>query len=400
MTGGLHGPSDPRHRGDLPRTLSLLQPAILVGLATGLVYGILSRLAVNLDQFRALFGVMTLSFLFLVPLVIGYLTVRPHPHPSWAYRLLAPWLPTVLSVVVCAAVGWEGTICIVMGLPILLIFSSLGGVIGALAPVRGPAGAASAMLLPFLLAPIEERIPRPDALHEVHTSISIDATPAVVWAEIVQVPPIRPEEQKPALFTRLGFPRPVSASLSRPGVGAVRHARFERGVLFLETVTDWIPERRLRFTIAAQTDSIPASTLDQHVTIGGPYFDVLAGRYDIRPSPDGGVILDLTSELRVSTHFNLYAAPWADAIMRSIQENILEVIRRRAEHSSSTILPAEMQALHVSDAYANRFPGPARGATGFRPMSHQATSAPATASPAASSMTSRNASTKALATAP
>jgi hypothetical protein len=47
----------------------------------------------------------------------------------------------------------------------------------------------------------------------------------------------------------------------------------------------------LRFTIAAQTDSIPASTLDQH----------------------------------------LYATPWADAIMRSIQENILEVIRARAE---------------------------------------------------------------------
>lgn len=334
MTNGLGGPSDPRQRRDLPNTVRLLQPAILVGLATGLVYGILSRLVVTLNRFQGLFGVMTLSFLFLVPLVIGYLTVRPHPNPSWAYRLLAPWLPTVLSVVVCVVVGWEGAICIAMGLPILLIFSSLGGVLGAIVPARGLAGTASAMLLPFLLAPLEQQIPRPDALHEVHTSILIDATPAAVWAEIVQVPPIRPEEQKPALFTRLGFPRPVSATLSRPGVGAVRHARFERGVLFLETVTDWIPERRLRFTIAAQTDSIPASTLDEHVTIGGPYFDVLSGRYDIRPAPDGGVILDLTSELRVSTHFNLYAAPWADAIMRSIQENILEIIRTRAERSA------------------------------------------------------------------
>jgi hypothetical protein len=314
-----------------------LRPAILLGLASGLGYGILARYIATTEQARSVFGVMTLTFLFLVPLVIGYLTVRTHPNPSWAYRLLAPWLPTVLSVVVCAAVGWEGTICIVMGLPILLIFSSLGGVLGAIAPARGPAGAASAMLLPFLLAPLEQQISRPDTLHEVHTSIPIDATPATVWAEIVQVPPIRPEEQKPALFTRLGFPRPVSATLNRPGVGAVRHARFERGVLFLETVTDWIPERRLRFTIAAQTDSIPASTLDQHVTIGGPYFDVLSGRYDIRATPDGGVVLDLTSELRVSTHFNLYAAPWADAIMRSIQENILEVICTRAERSAVTL---------------------------------------------------------------
>jgi hypothetical protein len=42
-------------------------------------------------------------------------------------------------------------------------------------------------------------------------------------------------------------------------------------------------------------------------------------------------VLDLTSELRLSTHFNFYASPWADAIMRSIQSNILEVIRARAE---------------------------------------------------------------------
>jgi hypothetical protein len=217
-----------------------------------------------------------------------------------------------------------------MGLPFLLIFSSLGGVLGALAPVRGPAGAAGAMLLPFLTAPIEQRIPQPIAVHEVRTSIPIKANPGAVWAEIIEVPAIQPGEQRPALFTRLGFPRPVSAALSRPGVGALRHARFEGGVLFLETVTDWVPEQLLRFTIAAQNDSIPPSTLDRHVTIEGPYFDVLSGRYDIRPGPDG-VILELTSELRVSTRFNLYATPWADAIIRSIQENILEIIRARSE---------------------------------------------------------------------
>lgn len=314
------------------QTWVMLRPAVLVGLASGLAFGILTRYITETDRFGPVFAVMTLSFLFLVPLVIGYLTVRPNPRPSWAYRLLAPWLPTVLSVAVCFAVGWEGTICIVMGLPILLIFSSLGGVLGGLTSLRGPVSAASAMVLPFLAAPLEQRLPTPQRIHEVHTTIPIRASAATVWAQIIEVPAITPAEQKPALFTRLGFPRPISATLSRPGVGAVRHARFERGVLFLETVTDWVPERRLRFTIAAQTDSIPPSTLDRHVTIGGPYFDVLSGRYDIRPGNNGEVILDLTSELRVSTHFNLYAAPWADAIMRSIQHNILEVIRARAEH--------------------------------------------------------------------
>lgn len=307
------------------------KPAILVGLLSGLAYGIVTRFLMEANRFGALFGIMTVSFLVLVPMVIGYLTVRPHPTPSLGYRLLAPWLPTILSVVVCYAVGWEGTICIVMGLPLLLIFSSLGGVIAAVTTRRGSGAAAAAMLVPFLAAPMEQRLPRHDSIHEVRTSIRIRATPATVWAEIVEVPTITATEQKPALFTRLGFPRPLSATLSRPGVGGLRHARFEGGVLFLETVTDWEPERRLRFTIAAQTDSIPPTTLDRHVTIGGQYFDVLSGRYEIRNTMKQSVVLDLTSELRLSTHFNLYATPWADAIMRSIQENILEVVRVRAE---------------------------------------------------------------------
>src|SRR5262249_43821883 len=82
-------------------------------------------------------------------------------------------------------------------------------------------------------------------------------------------------------------------------------------------------------TPAAQTDSIPPRTLDSHVTIGGRYFDVLAGEYTIEPRSDGSVVLHLASELRVTTHFNFYSRLWVDSIMRSIQENILEVVRAR-----------------------------------------------------------------------
>jgi hypothetical protein len=337
MTDGLGKGADAAGPRAAPtETLARLWPATAVGVTSGLAYGLVTRMLAEATRYGALFGVMTLSFLFVVPMVVGYLTVRPHPQPSWRYRLLAPWLPTILSVAACYAVGWEGTICIVMGLPVLLIFSSLGGVLGAAGP-RSSAGAVGAILLPFLTAPLEHRVPAQISVHRVHTSVTIAAPPVTVWNEIVEVPTIQPAEQHPALFTRLGFPRPVSATLSRPGVGGVRRARFEWGVLFLEQVTDWVPERMLRFSIAAQTDSIPPTTLDRHVTIGGPYFDVLAGRYDIRPLAGGGVVLDLTSELRVSTHFNVYASPWADAIMRSIQRNILQVIRTRAEakHSRS-----------------------------------------------------------------
>jgi len=167
--------------------------------------------------------------------------------------------------------------------------------------------------------------------------ILIDAPREVVWPLVASVDSIRPDEQKPALFLKLGFPRPISATLDHPGVGGIRRAKFERGLVFTETITRWEPGTLLSFTIDPNTDSIPSSTLDEHVTIGGPYFDVLTGTYTLTPY-GRMTLLTLESRHRVSTHFNIYAGWWAERIMSSIQRNILEVHKRRAErimHDSS-----------------------------------------------------------------
>jgi len=147
----------------------------------------------------------------------------------------------------------------------------------------------------------------------------------------VNVAPIQPWEHPPALYTVIGFPRPVSALLETEGLGGVRYARFERGVLFIETVTEWEELTRIGFRVQADTRAIPATTLDPHVTVGGRFFDVLTGRYDIEPLEGGAVRLVLTSRHRVSTMFNVYAGAWADLVMRSIQQTILGIIRARCE---------------------------------------------------------------------
>ena len=308
-----------------------LRNRLIGGASFGLLYGITARLVAGHRDWMPFFSVMSIAFLWAVPMALGFLTVRQHPSPSWPYRLFAPWLPTAAMLAFCWVVGWEGAICIAMALPILLVMSTLGGILGGWSLLRGKNVTIATALLPLVIAPLEQGIPARDQVHRLETTISVHASPAAVWAQVVEVPTIRAEETHPALFTRLGIPRPLNATLDHHGVGGRRYARFERGVLFIETITHWDVERRLRFTIAAQTDSIPPATLDRHVTIGGPYFDVLTGEYTLEPRPDGTVLLHLASELRISTRFNLYAQPWVDAIMRSIQVNILEVVRARAE---------------------------------------------------------------------
>lgn len=312
------------------------RPAV-TGLVMGAIYGIAMRFVAltEVELLGGAFVVMSVAFIFLVPLVLGTITVAKVPEPSWAYRVFAPWIPMLNAVFMASLLGWEGSICIVMSLPLMLLLASAGGIIGDTKIARGPGRPAALMLLPFVVAPLESRIEAPMRLVTTSTEIVIAAPPERVWPLVASVDSIRPHERRPALFTSMGFPEPVSATISGAGVGAVRRARFEKGVVFTEAVTRWEPGRILSFTIDPNTEEIPPTSLDPHVTIGGPYFDVLTGTYELHPL-DGGraTRLVLRSEHRVSTRFNIYSGWWANRIMASIQANILAVHKARAERGS------------------------------------------------------------------
>jgi len=72
-------------------------------------------------------------------------------------------------------------------------------------------------------------------------------------------------------------------------------------------------------------------TPDEHIRIGGPFFDVLRGEYVIEPPPNGKTRLHLLSQHRVSTDLNWYARFWTDGVMSGVQETILTVIQKRCE---------------------------------------------------------------------
>jgi hypothetical protein len=185
--------------------------------------------------------------------------------------------------------------------------------------------------LPLLVAPWENRVLYHLELRNVENVIDIHAPADVVWRNIERVPPIRADELPSSWSHRIGFPDPVEATLSHEGLGGVRRATFAGGVLFIETIDIWEPQRRLGFSIQAQTDQIPKTTLDEHVRIGGEYFDVLHGEYRLEPLANGVTRLHLSSRHRVSTDFNWYAHLWTDAVMSDLQKRILFVVQQRCE---------------------------------------------------------------------
>jgi hypothetical protein len=314
--------------------LGLPRRTVIGALVLGVGYGLLARLVFGLEALGGVAGVMMLSFIFVVPVALGFVTVYLLPGPlPWTRWLAAPLAASLLTVTSAMLLAWEGLVCIVVWLPIFLVLAVAGGAIAAL--VRRwmgrstPLVLAAAAALPFVLAPIESRLPTPVHTRVVEDTVVIDAAPEAVWREIREVPPIAAEDLGWRFVHAIGFPRPIEARLEGTGVGSVRHATFEGGVTFIETVTEWQPERALAFTISA--DAVPSTTFDTHVAVGGPFFDVLDGRYRIEPLGPDRVALHLASTHRLETRFNGYTRLWTDLFMRDIQQSILEVIKARAE---------------------------------------------------------------------
>jgi hypothetical protein len=316
---------------------------VYLGCIIGAVYGIFARIMFGLNQTGDGFAVMSVSFIFGMPIALGFITVwfgEYRQNYGWTRRVLTPWLASLACLGCCLVFAWEGIICVLLWLPLILVLSSIGGLLAGFLRLLFPSDRtknyclAVVSLLPFLAAPLESLKQHAAEVRTVNTSIEIEAPADKVWEEIRSVPRIREDEHSFAVSHLLGFPRPVEAVLEGEGIGAVRYARFEGGVLFVERVTEWIEGKRLSFDIHADSKNIPPTTFDEHVTVGGPYFDVLRGSYTIQEQSSGRVVLHLSSEQRLSTGFNFYSRLWTEALMSDLQTYILRIIKQRAENAA------------------------------------------------------------------
>lgn len=312
--------------------------AVVIGIAA--LYGLLCRVAFAMESMQEWLQIVSLAFIYTMPVSLGalvcYLGYKlDGPGKFWAFA--APPLTMALVLAGSIVVNLEASICVLVAAPIVLPFALLGGWVMSLILNRRKDGGggrlqvAAFLLLPFVVSPLEQRWEEPHETRTMRNAVEIAATPEGIWEQIHEVPAIGREEIPDQWIYLLGFPRPVAATLDREGVGGKRHATFEGGVSFYEVVTHWEPAKQLSFTIKADPEFIPHTAFDEHIIVGGRFYDVLDGTYEIEARGEGRCVLHLSSTHRLSTRFNAYAGWWSEWVMDQIQGSILEVIRERCE---------------------------------------------------------------------
>ncbi|WP_106637199.1 hypothetical protein [Siphonobacter sp. SORGH_AS_0500] len=222
-----------------------------------------------------------------------------------------------------------------MVLPLFFLAASLGGFIGWRLKNRNRnkrVYLSTIPLVPLLITPLEMTVGSIPGTYQAYTFIDIQAPAEKIWSNVTRVKEIKKEQDTGWLTNALGFPRPVKAILNYEGVGAYREAIFTNGLVFHETVSEYIPQKKMVFSIKAYPHEIPSTTLDEHVVIGGKYFDVLNGTYELEKLNSKTYRLHLYSHFKLTTTFNFYASWWARWIMQDIQDNILQVEKYRAEN--------------------------------------------------------------------
>ncbi len=306
---------------------------LLTGLTIGVAYAFLVMLLV-MSQHRS----VSVAYIFVLPVALGIIPVlfsTKEQLQLYKTDLVLPWAITMTFFFLSFLHGFEGMICLVIIVGPFVLIGSLAAFIYRFIKLRNQGNGRRmyiSLLLPFAVLLVENHMAPVNSFQTVETKIVIAASPEQVWRHVKNVRHIRAEEIQPHFIHLMGIPRPLDGRLDKDGIGGTRHISWEKGIKFRETIKQWKEGQGFTYDIVVDPASIPPTTLDEHVMIGGAYFDVVEGSYQIDELNPGSSLVTLTCTYRITTNLNAYGQLWADFILDDFNEMILEVIKHRSEY--------------------------------------------------------------------
>lgn len=317
---------------------SKLRFSAIYPFAAGVIAGLLMRFVFSGGEDDPL-SVMSGAFVFGAPLLIGAVTVfvaeRLTPR-SWGYYAGSGAGAAILFVLGTMLIMIEGLICAVLISPLFAMLGTIGGLVMGAACRLGRhmfKALHSFLLLPLLLIALESNSELPTRTYAIERSTLIDAPIDLVWQQLQTVPAIDESEVDNAWVFRIGVPKPQSATPSTEIVPA-RRIKMGKQVYFDQVIQESRENEFVRWSYRFYDDSFPAGSMDDHVRIGGSYFDLVDTSYTLLPE-QSKTRLVVRFRYRLSTRFNWYAAPMLERLLLNAADTYLALYRDRASLDAS-----------------------------------------------------------------
>jgi hypothetical protein len=335
-----------QHERSQPSNSTLPFSAFLPFVA-GIAAGLLMRFVFSKGEGDPL-SVMSGAFVFGAPLLIGAVTVfvaeRLAPR-GLGYYAASGALAVILFIFGTMLIMIEGLICAALISPLFALLGAVGGLImGAACRLARYTMKAlhSFLLLPLLLMAFEVGTELPTRIYAIERSTVINAPRQVVWRQLQSVPAIDEREVEDAWVFRIGVPVPQSATPSRESVPA-RRITMGKHVYFDQVIEDSRENEFVRWSYRFYGDSFPARAMDDHVRIGGSYFDLIDTSYTLLPEGSQTRLI-VRFQYRLSTRFNWYAGPVLQHLLENAADTYLDLYRDRASRAAA--MSAAMRLMH------------------------------------------------------
>jgi hypothetical protein len=226
--------------------------SVLVGALTGTAIGLLGFLLSRNHRPDAMGPVLFLLVPFPTGFAIGMLSQDTRS------LIAASILAAMFSLVMLIALGWEGTLCVLMAIPLLFIGLGVGAALGLLfnkliTKFRGGNNNLTLTSVVLLSMPLliltGHRVEKSTLIHPrrqvIISTIRLAAEPNEVWTDLQSFDSL--SAKKPWLM-HVGLPIPIRCVMEGSGVGAKRTCYFDHGYI-QETVTEWSPPNFMRLSI-------------------------------------------------------------------------------------------------------------------------------------------------------
>jgi len=221
---------------------------LIIGIVLGVVYGLLTRLVFGQKETLA-----SVTYLFIIPVILGIIPLMFADNEklkSYSNIIFIPWITLTTCFLTMFLFGIEDFICLLVLATPFYILITLGAFIYKLVQInrkKSKGKLLTLVLLPFLFAPIEEYIKSPSDIYIAKSELIINATPQLIWENIIEVETIKQDEYQSGFFNSIGIPRPISASVDKKELGEQRTGNFEGVLKFIKTITKYEENKIVSF---------------------------------------------------------------------------------------------------------------------------------------------------------